>query len=169
MKGDAKQQRHRIIRQLVATGAMHTQEELVEALRRQGILVTQATVSRDMVELGLVRTAAGGRTIYALPEAVTLTDSAVARRRLVHLLGEVPIAFGDASALLVVRTSPGLANMIAVTLDACAFPEIVGTVAGDDTIFVALRSEADRARVRELLSDVAPDANAHPGDRATQR
>ena len=154
MKGDAKQQRHRVIRQLVGTGEMHTQEDLVEALRRQGIMVTQATVSRDMVDLGLVRTALGGRTIYTLPEAVALTDNAVARRRLGHLLGEVPLAFGDASALLVVRTSPGLANMVAVTLDACAYPEIVGTVAGDDTIFVALRSEEDRGRVRQILSDV---------------
>lgn len=169
MKGDAKQLRHRLIRRLVASGEMHTQEDLVEALRREGVLVTQATVSRDMVELGLVRTAAGGRTIYALPERVTLADSAVARRRLSHLLGEVPLAFGDAAALLVVRTSPGLANMIAVTLDACAYAEIVGTVAGDDTIFVALRAEADRDRVRQVLSDVASGGPAIDGEGAAQR
>src|SRR5579864_8237931 len=119
MKGDAKQQRHRTLRQLVAGGEMHTQEDLVEALRLQGITVTQATVSRDIVELGLVRTAVGGRTIYALQEALSLADSTVARRRLAHLVGEVPLAFGDSSAMLVVRTSPGMANMIAVTLDSC--------------------------------------------------
>jgi transcriptional regulator of arginine metabolism len=154
VKSDSKQTRHRLIRQLVASGAMHTQDELVDALAKQHIHVTQATVSRDMVELGLVRAAVEGRVIYSLPEAVTLTDSAVARRRLAHLLGEVPLAFGDSSALLVVRTAPGMANMVGVTLDSCAFPEVIGTVAGDDTIFIALRSEADRETVRGYLTDL---------------
>lgn len=154
MKVDGKQLRHRLLRRLVATGEMHTQDELVEALRREGINVTQATVSRDIVELGLVRAAVGGRMIYTLPESVSLTDAAVARRRLDHLLREIPLAFGESAALLVVRTAPGMANMLAVTLDACAYPEIVGTVAGDDTIFIALRAEADRDQVRHYLSDV---------------
>lgn len=154
MKADAKQQRHRLLRNLVASGAMHTQEDLVEALRLEGISVTQATVSRDIVELGLVRTAAGGRVIYTLPESVALTDSSVARRRLSNLLREIPLAFGESAALLVVRTAPGMANMVCVTLDSCAFPEIVGTVAGDDTIFIALRSSADTPQVRGYLSNV---------------
>jgi transcriptional regulator of arginine metabolism len=136
VKADTKQVRHQLLRRLVATGEMHTQEELVEALRQEGISVTQATVSRDIVELGLVRTSAAGRVIYALPEAVSFTDSAVARRRLSNLLREIPIAFGESSAMLVVRT----------------FPEIVGTVAGDDTILIALRSAADIAPVRGYLS-----------------
>jgi transcriptional regulator of arginine metabolism len=154
VKSDGKQVRHRLIRQLVASGTMHTQDDLVKALARQQVFVTQATVSRDMVELGLVRAAVDGQVIYSLPEAVTLTDSAVSRRRLAHLLGEVPLAFGDSSALLVVRTAPGMANMVGVTLDNCAFPEVIGTVAGDDTIFIALRSESDRNTVRGYLTDV---------------
>lgn len=156
MKGDAKQQRHRALRQIVARGEVRTQEDLVEALAALGIHVKQATISRDIVELGLVRASLGGRVIYTLPESVSLTDTAVARRRLAHFLGEVPLAFGDSSALLVVRTTPGMANMIAVTLDACAFPEIVGTVAGDDTIFIAVRSEEDKSIVRSHLSEIAP-------------
>jgi transcriptional regulator of arginine metabolism len=152
MKADAKQIRHQLLRRLVATGEMHTQEELVEALRQDGISVTQATVSRDIVELGLVRTSVAGRVVYALPEAVSFTDSAVARRRLSNLLREIPLAFDESSAMLVVRTAPGMANMVAVTLDACAFPEIVGTVAGDDTILIALRSAADIPSVRGYLS-----------------
>src|SRR5260370_21187594 len=110
MKGDAKQTRQRIIRGLVASGTMHTQEDLVEALRQQGITVTQATISRDIVEIGLVRAVQGGRVVYTLPEAVLPNDSSVARRRLAHMLREVPLAFGDSAALLVVRTSPGVAN-----------------------------------------------------------
>ncbi len=154
MKGDSKQVRHRLIRKIVAEGAMHTQDDLVDALRRQDIFVTQATVSRDMVELGLVRAAVDGRVVYTLPESVSPNDSLSARRRLAHLLGDVPLAFGDSSQLLVVRTSPGMANMICATLDMCAFPEVVGTVAGDDTIFVALRSTADRDIVLGYLTDI---------------
>ncbi|MDB5059674.1 MAG: arginine repressor [Chloroflexi bacterium] len=154
MKSDAKQVRHRLIRQIVASGAMRTQEDLVDALARQDVHVTQATVSRDMVELGLIRAAVDGHAIYTLPESVSMADSTVARRRLRHLLGEVPIAFGDSAALLVVRTAPGMANVLAVTLDSCAFPEVVGTVAGDDTIFLALRYENERDKVRGYLTDI---------------
>ncbi len=107
-----------------------------------------------MVELGLVRAAVDGRVVYTLPEAVSPTDSMAARRRLAHLLGDVPLAFGDSSQLLVVRTAPGMANMLCATLDTCAFPEVVGTVAGDDTIFIALRSAADRETVRGYLTNI---------------
>jgi transcriptional regulator of arginine metabolism len=155
MKGDAKQQRQRAIRQLVRRGDMHTQEELVDALRREGIQVTQATISRDIVELGLVRASVGGRVIYTLPEAVTMSDASVSRRRLAGLLGEVPLVCGDAHAVLVVRTAPGMANLLAITIDGCAFPEVVGTVAGDDTILIAMREEGDRDRVRGYLMETA--------------
>ena len=154
MKSDSKQVRHRLIRQIVSEGEMHTQDDLVDALRRQEIFVTQATVSRDMVELGLVRAAVEGRVVYTLPESVSPNDSMAARRRLAHLLGDVPLAFGDGAHLLVVRTAPGMANMICATLDTCAFPEVVGTVAGDDTIFIALRSVADRETVRGYLTNI---------------
>jgi transcriptional regulator of arginine metabolism len=154
MKSDAKLARQRAIRNLVATGDMHTQEDLVEALREEGTTVTQATISRDIVEIGLVRAIQGGKVVYTLPEAVQPSDSFHARRRLAGLVREVPLAFGDSSTLLVVRTSPGVANFVCSTLDACAFDEVVGTVAGDDTIFIALRSATDRERVRGYLTDV---------------
>jgi transcriptional regulator of arginine metabolism len=154
MKADAKQVRHRLIRELVIGSAMHTQDDLVDALGRENIHVTQATISRDIVELGLVRTAIEGRVVYALPEALMLNDSAVARRRLANLLGDVPLTFGSSSSLLVVRTAPGMANMVCATLDACAYPEVVGTVAGDDTIFIALRAEQDRLTVHGYLTNV---------------
>ncbi|HEY8284791.1 MAG TPA: arginine repressor [Chloroflexota bacterium] len=159
MKSDAKLARQRIIRGLVAAGDMHTQEDLVEALRREGTTVTQATISRDMVEIGLVRAIQNGKVVYTLPEAVNQNDSAQARRRLARIVREVPLAFGDSSSLLVVRTSPGMANSVCITLDACAFDEVVGTVAGDDTIFIALRSASDRERVRGHLTEVGLAVN----------
>ena len=154
MKADSKQTRHKLIRELIAGGAMHTQDDLVDALKAEDIHVTQATISRDIVELGLVRAAIEGRVIYAMPETVMLNDSSVARRRLAHLLGDVPLSFGFSSSLLVVRTAPGMANMVCATLDACAYPEVVGTVAGDDTIFIALRSEEDRDIVYGYLTNM---------------
>lgn len=154
MKSDAKQARQRVIRSLVAAGSMHTQEDLVEALKREGITVTQATISRDMVEIGLVRAIQNGRVVYTLPEAVQANDISHARQRLARIVREVPLAFGDSSTLLIVRTAPGMANSVCIILDMCAFDEIVGTVAGDDTIFIALRSEDDRPRVQGYLTEV---------------
>lgn len=157
VRSDGKSQRQRAIRKLVAAGNVHTQDELVEALRREGITVTQATVSRDIVELGLVRAAIGGRVVYILPESVAYGDQSSARRRLGHLLRDVPVAFADGNAILVLRTAPGMANVVAVALDACALPEIAGTVAGDDTIFIALHEPADRERIRAYLNDAGSD------------
>jgi transcriptional regulator of arginine metabolism len=107
-----------------------------------------------MVEIGLVRAIQNGKVVYTLPEAVQHNDSSQARRRLARWVREVPLAFGDSSTLLVVRTAPGMANSVCITLDACAFDEVVGTVAGDDTIFIALRSEDDRKVVQGYLTEV---------------
>jgi len=152
MERNAKQQRQRLIREIIGDGGVHTQEELVERLTEHGASATQATVSRDLVELGAVRVPVAGQgLVYALPEGMSVVQVEAARRRLRLLLSEVPGELGVATTILVFRTSPGLANMVAVTLDSCQYPEIVGTVAGDDTIFVALRSPDDRAAVEAIL------------------
>lgn len=152
MDRNHKQQRQRLIRDIIAEGGLHTQEGLVERLAERGATVTQATVSRDLVELGAVRVPVAGQgLVYALPEGMGVIQIEAARRRLRLVLSEVPGELGVATTILVFRTSPGLANMVAITLDACQYPEIVGTVAGDDTIFVALRSPKDRPTVEAIL------------------
>ncbi len=152
MQGNLKQQRQRLIREIIGEGGVHTQEELVERLAARGAAVTQATVSRDLVELSAVRVPVAGQgLVYALPESMGVVQIEAARRRLRLVLGEVSSDLGVASTILVFRTSPGMANMVAITLDACQYPEIVGTVAGDDTIFIALRDPADRAAVEAIL------------------
>lgn len=152
MERNSKQQRQRLIREIIGEGGVRTQEELVERLYGRGAAVTQATVSRDLVELGAVRVPVGGQgLVYALPEGMGQVQVEAARRRLRLVLSEVPGELGVASTILVFRTAPGMANMVAITLDACQYPEIVGTVAGDDTIFVALRSPADRPAVEAIL------------------
>ena len=137
-----KGQRQRIVRELINAGAVHTQEELADLLAARGVPVTQATVSRDLVEVG----------------AATRLEGA--RRRLRMALAEAPGELGAASSILVFRTAPGLANMVAIALDACGYPEIVGTVAGDDTIFIALRSPDDRPAVEAILHSASATAAA---------
>ena len=152
MDRNLKQQRQRLIREIIGEGGVHTQEELVDRLGERGAVVTQATVSRDLVELGAVRVPVAGQgLVYALPEGMSVVQVEAARRRLRLVLGDVPGELGVASTILVFRTSPAMANMVAITLDACHYPEIVGTVAGDDTIFIALRSPQDRPAVEAIL------------------
>lgn len=151
-----KNQRQRLVREIIGEGGVRTQEDLAERLAARGVPVTQATVSRDLVELGAVRVPVAGQgLIYALPEGISAAQTEAARRRLRLVLSEVPGEMGEASAILVFRTAPGMANMVAITLDACHFPEIVGTVAGDDTIFIALRSPQDRFAVEEILRNAS--------------
>ena len=169
MDRNLKQQRQRLIREIIAAGGVRTQEELAERLAARGTPVTQATISRDLVELGAVRVPVAGQgLVYALPEDMGGVQAEAARRRLRLVLSEVPGELGVATTILVFRTSPGLANMVAITLDACQYPEIVGTVAGDDTIFIALRDPADRPAVEAILLNKASAAmvadEAH-GDR----
>jgi transcriptional regulator of arginine metabolism len=130
---------------LLRTDPAVTQEELRRKLARLGIQVTQATVSRDMEELGLVKTRSG----YRLPQAAA--PPAPVQPTLQVILKEFLREVGQASNLVVLKTYPGNAHSVAVVLDAQDWGEIVGTVAGDDTIFVAARSARQAARVRKKI------------------
>lgn len=138
-----KKTRHAKILEIIRKFDVETQEELAGRLRDMGFSVTQATVSRDVRELGLFKTATpGGGQKYA----VLKQDEGRMGDKYIRVLRD---AFLDAEAaqnLLVVRTVPGMAMAVAAALDAMKFPEIVGSIAGDDTIFVAART-AEGARV----------------------
>lgn len=114
-------------------GTVQSQEEVVARLGDEGMAVTQATVSRDFDELGAVRVKGAGGVRYRLPE----TPDVVARR-LDRLLADWVLAMVPAGPLLVLRTPPGSANLVASALDGAQLAEVAGTIAGDDTIFVAL-------------------------------
>ena len=127
------------ILKLIRSRHPHTQEDLAKALRAIGIPATQVTLSRDIRELGLVKTANGyarSGTVVSGPDVMTLAREFVKDIRV-------------AQNLLVLRTSPGHANSVAVALDNADWPEVTGTIAGDDTILV-----------------VAPDAKTAEGLRA---
>jgi transcriptional regulator of arginine metabolism len=138
-----RRKRHLKILELISTRAVRTQEELAEALAAEGWDVTQSSVSRDISALRLIKVDGAYRKP---PPRAPRTDP-----------DELRIADGvltiDAAgdALVVLHTSPGEANRVAVALDRLAWPEIVGTIAGDDTIFLAVKdSRAQRSVLREV-------------------
>jgi transcriptional regulator of arginine metabolism len=149
-----KQMRQQAIRDLLEQHSVRTQHELAAALRERGFRATQATVSRDVAELGLVKLSRGGVQAYALPpriEEVELTGE----ERLRKLLHDLPIDIRQAGLLLVVRTVPGSAHAIAAALDRARWPEVVGSIAGDDTLFIAFADRSSMQRTRKRLVRLA--------------
>jgi transcriptional regulator of arginine metabolism len=130
---------------LLRTDPAATQEELRRKLARRGIRVTQATVSRDLEELGLVKTRSG----YRLPEAAE--PPAPVQPTLQVILKEFLREVGEASNLVVLKTYPGNAHTVAAVLDAQDWAEVVGTVAGDDTVFVATPSAREAGQIRKKI------------------
>lgn len=143
----AKQQRQRLIAEWLRQHRIGSQEELVARLDLAGMSATQATVSRDLDELGAVRIRRDGAMHYRLPEQLESGDA----NRLNRLLAEWVIEVVAAGNLVVLRTPPGSANLVANALDAAGLEEVAGTIAGDDTIFVALVDGAMPGAVAEGL------------------
>jgi transcriptional regulator of arginine metabolism len=140
--------RRQLVRRLIATGGIHSQEQVVAELARRGIRVTQATVSRDFAELGAVRGVRAGSPVYIAGDDLPGTRDPGAVDRLRRLLLDLPLTIDEAPPLLVLRTSPGAANAIARALDLLPLDGVVGTLAGDDTIFVACRDRDTLRRIR---------------------
>ena len=149
-----KQLRHRAIRDLVATRPIRTQQELAAALRERGFRTTQATMSRDVAELGLVKAGRDGMQAYAIPKRLVEAETS-GEDRLRSLLHDLPIEVREAGLLLVVRTLPGSAHAIAAALDRARWPEVAGSIAGDDTVFVACSDRSALRRVAARVRDYA--------------
>ncbi len=133
-----KHHRQQAIVRLVLQKRLTTQQELVAALKDAGFEATQATVSRDIVELGLVKIARDGAHVYAPPTAVRTTGGA---ERLRVFCKDYPVEGSLAANLVVLRSLPGTANALGAALDGAGIDEVVGTIAGDDTVFVATSTE----------------------------
>ena len=145
-----KQLRQRAIRDLVDQRPVRTQQELAAALRERGFRTTQATVSRDVAELGLVKATRDGTQVYALPPRLIEAEVS-GEDRLRRLLRDLPAEIREAGLLLIVQTLPGSAHAIAAALDRARWPEVVGSIAGDDTVFIALSDRAALRRVKQRL------------------
>jgi transcriptional regulator of arginine metabolism len=141
-----KLERHGAILRLVGERHITTQAELAEALREQGIDAVQATVSRDIARLGLVKVRNGnGRLIYALPGAADLRRLEQLSTALRNWAGTM-VPSGN---LLVIHTPRGFAAALADAVDEATLPEVVGTIAGDNTVFVAVRDGCSPAELAD--------------------
>jgi transcriptional regulator of arginine metabolism len=145
-----KQLRQRAIRDLLEQRTVRTQHELAAALRERGFRATQATISRDVGELGLIKVSRDGTQAYALPPRLIEAETS-GEDRLRTLLSDLPIELREAGLLLIIRTLPGSAHAIAASLDRARWPEVAGSIAGDDTLFVAFLDRGSLQRIRRRL------------------
>ena len=159
---ELKRLRQRAIRQVIASRPIGSQRELVDALTAQGFDVTQATVSRDITELGLLKAPRADGHVYISPEDVaprspsplpglspTATDD-----RLRRILADVPVTIGRSGLILVLTGTPGTASVVAQAIDESSLREQEGTLAGDNTLLVLFADEARLERWRSRFEAI---------------
>ena len=147
-----KLERHSKIVELIGKYDIETQEELASYLNREGFQVTQATVSRDIRELRLTKVQTGkGRQKYSLIHQQSPSDD-----KYIRILQDSFLSMDMAQNILVIRTVSGMAMAVGAALDSLHFPEMVGCIAGDDTVMCAVRSNEDTInlmeRIRKMIS-----------------
>ena len=158
MRKITKKDRLAALRLIVTSSELGSQDEVIRALARQGIVAAQATLSRDMKQLKIVKTAnADGQYVYAITE-----ETAYRRVHKPHAPVDILPAPGFKSIqfsgnMAVIRTRPGFASSIASNIDSSNLKDVLGTIAGDDTIFLVIREGAINVDVVDQLSSVIPD------------
>jgi transcriptional regulator of arginine metabolism len=163
---ELKRLRQRAIRQLIASRPVGSQRELVDALLDQGFDVTQATVSRDITEMGLLKAPRADGHVYVSPEDVASrapspipTDSPASDERLRRILADVPVTVGRSGLILVLTGTPGTASVVAQAIDESSLREQEGTLAGDNTLLVLF---ADEVRLERWLARFESIARSIP-------
>src|SRR5687768_15221623 len=148
-EAQAREVRHRQILSLLRRARVVSQQELAERLHQRGIETTQSSLSRDLRELGVRKL--GGRYLVPQPAAPAAAAVASDAAEIARLVRELRPA---GPHLLVVLTPSGAAQTVGLALDRCGWPELVGTLAGDDTVFVATASPRDQQRVRQRIAEL---------------
>jgi transcriptional regulator of arginine metabolism len=163
---ELKRLRQRAIRQLIASRPVGSQRELVDELTAQGFDVTQATVSRDITELGLLKAPRADGHVYVSPEDVASrspvavpVDAPAADERLRRILADVPVTVGRSGLILVLTGTPGTASVVAQAIDESSLREQEGTLAGDNTLLVLF---ADEVRLERWLARFEAIARSIP-------
>jgi transcriptional regulator of arginine metabolism len=165
---ELKRLRQRAIRQLVTSRPVGSQREVVDALTAQGFDVTQATVSRDITELGLMKAPRADGHIYVTPEdaAAAPLPSPASDERLRRILGDIPVSVGRSGLIVVLTGTPGTASVIAQAIDESSLREQEGTLAGDNTLLVLFADESRLERWLDRFRAIAVLAAANaPIDR----
>lgn len=152
---DSRAKRQKAISDMIRADPVGSQDEVTERLKTLGYAVTQATVSRDLEQMGAVKVKRGGALSYVLPDQ--LADNDWAATRLQRIFTEWVQSVEAAGNLIVVRTPPGSAHLVCIAIDQAKLPEVAGTVSGDDTLFVAIHDgvtvEAVASRFRALSGE----------------
>ena len=150
----AKTQRQHKISKYLETEDVSSQAQLVELLAADGINATQATVSRDLEDLGAIKVRArGGVTVYAVPELPK--DQVPPADHLRRVLGDWVVDVAHSHNLVVLRTPPGSAHVVASALDRSSLPEVLGTVAGDDTLIIVADEGVPGSTLADQLRELA--------------
>ena len=150
----AKTHRQHKVTYLLEHHAVTSQSQLVELLAAEGVRVTQATLSRDLDDLGAVKVRVpGGETVYAIPELAK--DRLAPEDHLRRVLGEWVADVAHSANIVVLRTPPGSAHVVGSALDRAGLEDIVGTVAGDDTVIVVAAERVGGAKVAKRLAALA--------------
>lgn len=153
----AKNERQESILRLIRSKDISTQEELVSELIDQGLLITQATVSRDIKDLGIIKvTSASGSSKYSVLDR---TGDA-APGRLLYVFSQSLISCQCAMHLVVIKTLPGMAQAAASALDSIHLQGIIGSIAGDDTVFVATPSPEEAVALSQTIRDMTTRLNS---------
>ncbi len=148
---DKRTERLEAIKNIIRTEVVTTQEELVAHLNDQGYLVTQATISRDIRELGLTKfTSANGDLQYRLPDEGVVVD----RTKYVRILRESLVSMEDAQNILVIKTVSGMAMAAAAALDSLKVPYLIGCIAGDDTVMCVIKKTEFVPMVADTLEQL---------------
>ncbi len=150
----AKQQRQHRIASLLETGMVTSQQQLVEMLADAGVVATQATVSRDLEDMGAVKIRVrGGETAYALPELPT--QRVAPEDHLRRVLSEWLVEVAVSGQVVVLRTPPGSAHVVGSAIDRAGLPDVLGSVAGDDTLMVIASEKAGGKKVANMFTELA--------------
>jgi transcriptional regulator of arginine metabolism len=149
-----KTQRQHLVARLIESQVVANQLALVELLATEGVLATQATVSRDLEDLGAIKVRMpGGESAYAIPALPK--EQRAPEDHLRRVFGDWVVEVATSDNLVVIRTPPGSAHVVASALDRSGLAGILGTVAGDDTILIVVASEVGGSTVAAQLSDLA--------------
>ena len=150
----SKRQRQHVVTQLLADNFVSSQEQLIALLKTEGIEATQATVSRDLDELGSVTVrVSGGTMVYAIPELPS--EHHVHEDHLRRVLGEWVVGVGVSRNIVMLKTPPGSAHVVASALDRAGLETVLGTVAGDDTVMVVASESCEGSMLAESLSQLS--------------
>ncbi|MEX1093344.1 MAG: arginine repressor [Acidimicrobiia bacterium] len=149
-----KNQRQHKITDLLRNQPVTNQGQLVELLEHEGVVATQATVSRDLDELGAVKVKmGGGDAVYAIPE--NPADRVVPEDLLKRVLSNWVVDIQSSANIVVIRTPPGSAHVVASAIDRAGMPDVLGTVAGDDTMFVVTYEGTDGKDLAARFKEIA--------------